>query len=262
MAIVYHFHLRVKYLFHLRVKYLFHLRVKYLFHLRVKYLFHLRVKYHFHLQVKHRVQLLELIRMDLSQPCPYTVLSGTSRTYMFYLNFLLPPKHHCLGLVHLPLLGRFVFHLDCTSLLVTLLHATDARSALLVLAPHTTSLCNMRKTDHSSTQGQLLPMFKRGNAYYHVYLPCIRMCWPSFDPHSLVIPDFFELPSSHKQLLFYHFGLMLPWCSLSLVIVHTRYCSSTHAIDMCIQYNLVKKKQTLLWSSLLATNCCVLFKAH
>ena len=35
------------------------------------------------------------------------------------------------------------------------------------------------------------PMCKRGNAYYHVYLPCIRMCWPSFDPHTqLVIPDF------------------------------------------------------------------------
>lgn len=130
--------------------------IMYHFHLRVKYLFHLRVKYHFHLRVKHRVQLLGLIRMDLCQPCPYTVLSATSRTCMFYLNFLLPPKHHCLGLVHLPLLGRFVLHSDCTSLLVTILHAMDARSALLVLAPHTTSLCNTRKTDHSSTQGQVL----------------------------------------------------------------------------------------------------------
>ena len=54
------------------------------------------------------------------------------------------------------------------------------------------------------------PMFKRGNAYYHVYLPCIRMCWPSFDPHSLIILNFIELQSSHKQLLFDHFGLMLP----------------------------------------------------
>ena len=130
--------------------------IVYHFHLRVKYLFHLRVKYHFHLRVKHQVRFLGLIRMDLSQPCPYTVLSATSRTCMFHLNFLLPPKHHRLGLVHLPLLGRFVLHSDCTSLLVTLLHATDARSALLVLAPHTTSLCNMRKTDHSSTQGQVL----------------------------------------------------------------------------------------------------------
>ena len=92
--------------------------------------------------------------------------------------------------------GDFVLHSDCTSLLVTLLHATDAKSALFVLAPNTTSLCNMRRPIILQPKDRCSNVM-RGNAYYHANLPCIRMCWPSFDPLLLVIPDFIELQCSH-----------------------------------------------------------------
>ena len=50
-----------------------------------------------------------------------------------------------------------------------------------------------------------------GNVYYHCSVPCVRAVWPSFIPHSVVVP--FEvktrLQPQHIDWLFANFGVVV-----------------------------------------------------
>ena len=53
---------------------------------------------------------------------------------------------------------------------------------------------------------------KKGNAYYHAYLPCLHSKWPQFNGQDIIISDSIKskLLESHKVLLYQNFGLYLP----------------------------------------------------
>ena len=53
---------------------------------------------------------------------------------------------------------------------------------------------------------------KKGNAYYHVYLNCVRSKWPNFDGKDVEIDQVIKskLMQSHKELIYYNLGLFLP----------------------------------------------------
>ena len=52
---------------------------------------------------------------------------------------------------------------------------------------------------------------KRGNAYYHAYLPCLQTKWPQFQPQEFVITTTIKaaLTPAHKDLLRRNFGITL-----------------------------------------------------
>ena len=56
-----------------------------------------------------------------------------------------------------------------------------------------------------------MPTSKIGNAYYHVYLPCLEYNWPTISANDIAIP--FELKTmllyEHKILLFCNLGITL-----------------------------------------------------
>ena len=56
-----------------------------------------------------------------------------------------------------------------------------------------------------------MPTSKIGNAYYHVYLPCLKYNWPTISANDIAIP--FELKTmllyEHKILLFRNLGITL-----------------------------------------------------
>jgi len=68
---------------------------------------------------------------------------------------------------------------------------------------------NEPRTYHSPITG--MPTSKIGNAYYHVYLPCLQSKWPMVSGSNINIP--FELravlQSEHKVLLFRNLGITL-----------------------------------------------------
>jgi len=68
---------------------------------------------------------------------------------------------------------------------------------------------NEPRTYHSPITG--MPTSKIGNAYYHVYLPCLQSKWPTVSGSNINIP--FELravlQSEHKVLLFHNLGITL-----------------------------------------------------
>jgi hypothetical protein len=53
---------------------------------------------------------------------------------------------------------------------------------------------------------------KRGNAYYHLYLPCVQNNWPNFCGNDIQIDDKTKekLTQSHKELVFYNTGMFIP----------------------------------------------------
>ena len=54
-----------------------------------------------------------------------------------------------------------------------------------------------------------MPTSRAGNAYYHVYLPCLRVNWPDFKGNELVIDPgiMAKLKPEHKHLLFANLGI-------------------------------------------------------
>ena len=56
-----------------------------------------------------------------------------------------------------------------------------------------------------------MPTSKIGNAYYHVYLPCLQYNWPTISANDITIP--FELKTmllyEHKILLLHNLGITL-----------------------------------------------------
>ena len=56
-----------------------------------------------------------------------------------------------------------------------------------------------------------MPMSRHGNAYYHVYLPCLQANWPQFHGDNLVVdPDLkAKLQPEHKHLLLTNLGITI-----------------------------------------------------
>ena len=52
---------------------------------------------------------------------------------------------------------------------------------------------------------------KVGNAYYHVYLPCVTTNWPYFVGQDVLISDSVkeQLLLSHKELIYFNLGVFL-----------------------------------------------------
>ena len=57
----------------------------------------------------------------------------------------------------------------------------------------------------------VLPTSKVGNAYYHVYLPCLHTNWPSLLGHDVIVHTelFPKLLSEHKMLLYQNLGIVI-----------------------------------------------------
>ena len=77
---------------------------------------------------------------------------------MLHLNF---PLRHRLGLVHLPLLGRFCtpFRLYILTGIITTCYGCKER--FVRAGPQYNLIVQHEKTDHSSTQGQVLQCYAR-----------------------------------------------------------------------------------------------------
>ena len=56
-----------------------------------------------------------------------------------------------------------------------------------------------------------VPTSKVGNAYYHVYLPCLHTNWPSLLGHDVILPTELvpKLLSEHKMLLYQNLGIVI-----------------------------------------------------
>ena len=56
-----------------------------------------------------------------------------------------------------------------------------------------------------------MPTSRHGNAYYHMYLPCLQANWPQFHRDNLVVdPDLkAKLQPEHKHLLLTNLGITI-----------------------------------------------------
>ena len=56
-----------------------------------------------------------------------------------------------------------------------------------------------------------MPTSKVGNAYYHVYLPCLKSNWPTVSAIDITIPLQLQttLQYEHKVLLLHNLGIIL-----------------------------------------------------